>query len=304
MTMKKNKLKQGFTLVEMAIVLVIVGLLLGGGMSLLSSTGDTAKYKESQYQLSELKEALTNYYIQFGRLPCPDTGSDGLEESSCATGASLRGFLPHVTLGLGGSGDAWGERIKYVVSSKFITPVTPPTPPAMCADTAPRTIATASDKIIIQDLQTTAQPIADFAAFALISSGKNGRQTNAAMTGAFTNDGGCSSLNALEQENCDADSILRSGTQRSDGNSVVFDDLVVWGSDVQLIGLLKKSGVCVGVVTNNTQTNNTQNNNSQPAASNSSGGCSVSQTGNDMGLLMLLVSAIVGLMVKTLNGRE
>ncbi|OYX03887.1 MAG: hypothetical protein B7Z05_09045, partial [Thiotrichales bacterium 32-46-8] len=156
--MKQVWLSKGFTLVEMAIVLVIIGLLLSGGMSLLSSSSDTARYKESQNQLNEVKEALTNYYIQFGRLPCPDTGNDGLEETSCATGNALRGFLPHVTLGLGGSGDAWGERIKYVVSPKFTTAVTPPTPPAMCTDTAPRIITPASDKVTIQDLQATGQP--------------------------------------------------------------------------------------------------------------------------------------------------
>lgn len=295
--MKLKYKSQGFTLVEMSIVLLIVGLLLGGGMSLLSGSTDTAKYKETQNQLNELKEALNNYYIQFGRLPCPDTGVDGIEESSCGTGNTLRGFIPHVTLGLGASGDAWGERIKYVVSPKFITTFTPPNAPAMCSDTAPRTIATASDKITIQDLQNTGQPIADFAAFALISTGKNGRQTNSAMTGAFSNNGGCSAVNALEQENCDSDSILRSGVQRTDGNTVVFDDIVVWGSDIQLIGLLKKSGMCVGVVTNNNN-NNTQNP-SSPTSTNSSGGCTVAQSGNDVGLLVMIFTALIGIWLKS-----
>lgn len=299
--MKLRHKLRAFTLVEMAIVLTIVGLLLGGGMSLLSSSTDTAKYKETQNQLNELKEALNNYYIQFGRLPCPDSGNDGVEETSCVTGNALRGFLPHVTLGLGGAGDAWGERIKYVVSPKFTAAVTPPTPPAMCTDTAPRTITTASDKVTIQDLQATGQPIADFAAFALISTGKNGRQTNAGMTGAFSNNGGCSSVNALEQENCDSDSILRSGLQRTDGNTVVFDDIVVWGSDVQLIGRLKKSGMCVGAISNNNNgnsNNSSQNSNSQ-SSSNSGGGCTVAQSGNDFGLIVMLLTAVVGIWLKS-----
>jgi prepilin-type N-terminal cleavage/methylation domain-containing protein len=293
-TLVKSK---GFTLVEMAIVLTIVGVLLAGGMSVLSSSTDSARYKETQNQLNEVKEALTSYYIQFGRLPCPDAGIDGIEESSCATGNSLRGFLPHVTLGLGGNGDAWGERIKYLVSPKFTAAVTPPTPPAMCTDTAPRNIST--ERVTIQNLQATAQPIADFAAFALISTGKNGRQTNAGMTGAFS-DGGCSAVNAFEQENCNSDSIIRSGVQQTDGNSIVFDDMVVWGSDVQLIGLLKKSGMCVGAISNNTNnTNNTNQNSSSSSNSNSSGGCTVAQSGNDFGLVVMFLTAVIGIWLKS-----
>jgi type II secretory pathway pseudopilin PulG len=264
-------------------------------MSLLSSSTDTAKYKETQNQLNELKEALNNYYIQFGRLPCPDTGVDGIEESSCVTGGALRGFLPHVTLGLGGSGDAWGERFKYVVSPKFTTVTTPPATPAICTDTTPRTISPATDAIVINDLQATPQKVAEFSAFALLSTGKNGRQTNSGMTGAFTNNGGCSGLNTLEQENCDSDSILRSGLQRTDGNTVVFDDIVVWASDVQLVGLLKKSGMCIGAISNN---NNNNPNPSPPPDSNSGGGCTVAQSGNDFGLIVMLLTAIAGIWLK------
>lgn len=239
--MSKSYNLKGFTLLEVAIVLVIVGLLLAGGVNLLSGSADTSKYKQTQNELHEVKEALIAYYTQLKRLPCPDTGNDGLEETSCVTGNALRGFLPHVTLGIGGSGDAWGERIKYVVSPKFTTAVT--FPPAICTDPTPRDTP-ASDKVTIQDLQATGQTIADFAAFALISTGKNGRQTNALMTGAFTNDGGCAGLNVREQENCDTDSTLRFGTQMSGGSEIIFDDMVVWVGDYQLISQLRKAGGC------------------------------------------------------------
>ncbi len=304
MTMKNHTNIRGFTLVEMAVVLTIVGLLLAGGMNLLSGSTDTAKYKETQNQMAEVKEVLINYYIQFGRLPCPDTGVDGIEESSCVTGGTLRGFLPHVTLGLGGSGDAWGERFKYVVSPKF-TAVT--TPPAICTDTTPRTISPATDAIVINDLQATPQKLAEFSAFALLSTGKNGRQSNSGMTGAFTNNGGCSGLNTLEQENCDDDSVLRYGTQRVDGNSVTFDDTVVWVSDIQLIGLLKKSGACSGATSGSTGSTGSGGSSSSgggsgsSGSSNSGGGCSVAHTGNDIGLLLLLLFAVFGLFFKSLT---
>lgn len=297
---------RGFTLVEMAVVLTIVGLLLSGGMSLLSGSTDTAKYKETQNQMAEVKEGLINYYIQFGRLPCTDTDGDGIENPSTPTGTctNLRGFLPHVTLGLGGNGDPWGERLKYVVSPKFSVVTTPPARPAICTDTTPRTISPSADAIVINDLQATPQKVAEFSAFALLSTGKNGRQTNSGMTGAFSNNGGCSSLSTLEQENCNADSVLRYGIQRVDSNSVTFDDEVVWVSDVQLIGLLKKSGVCSGATSGSTGSGSSSSSgsgSSSSGSSNSDGGCSVATAGNDVGLLLLLLFALVGLSLKSLT---
>lgn len=237
---------RGFTLLEVTIVLAIVGLLLAGGINLLSGSADTSKYKQTQNELQEVKESLITYYTQLKRLPCPDTDGDGIENPPVVTGTctNIRGFLPHVTLGVGGNGDAWGERIKYVVSPKFVTMVTPPTPPSICTDNTLRVINPISDIVVVQDLQSTGQTIAEFSAFALLSTGKNGRQTNALMTGAFTNDGGCAGLNVREQENCDTDSTLRFGTQMSGGSEIIFDDMVVWVGDMQLISQLRKSSVC------------------------------------------------------------
>jgi len=233
---------RGFTLVEVAIVLVIVGLLLAGGMILMSATADTARYKESQSNLNEVKETMISYYSVNHFLPCPDTDGDGIENPPAHTGTctDVRGFLPHVTLGIGGNGDAWGERIKYIVTdeaTRFFT-----TQATSCTYTRP---AVSASTIRIQDLNTAATNyVGDFAAFALVSTAKNGRQTNSGMTGAFTNNGGCAGLNAREQENCDADSILRFGNQMTDGTSVTFDDMVVWVGDMQLISELRKSGFC------------------------------------------------------------
>ncbi len=234
----KHKQK-GFTLVEVAIVLVIVGLLLAGGMNLMSASADTARYKESQNNLNEVKETMISYYSVNHFLPCPDTDGDGIENPPTHTGTctDVRGFLPHVTLGIGGNGDAWGEKIKYVVSPAFTV-----TAADNFCSTYTRTTA---NQITIQDLQTpTAKTLGDWAAFALVATGKNGRQTNAGMTGAFTNNGGCDGLNVREQENCDTDSVLRFGNQMTDGTTVTFDDMVVWVGDYQVISELRKSGRC------------------------------------------------------------
>jgi prepilin-type N-terminal cleavage/methylation domain-containing protein len=239
---------RGFTLVEMAIVLLIIGLLLSGGINLLSTTSENANYKQTQNTLQEIKDTLVTYYAINKRLPCPDSIApfDGKEDASCTTPASLRGYLPYATLGIGGSGDAWGERIKYVVSgdsTNFFT-----TAATTCSYTRPG--APTAVTLRIQDLNTAATNyIADYAAFALVSTAKNGKQTNSGMTGAFTDDGGCTTVATvngvqLERENCNANATLRFGNNMSDANSVAFDDLLVWEGDYQLISELRKVGVC------------------------------------------------------------
>lgn len=242
--MSKSYNFKGFTLLEVAIVLAIVGLLLAGGVNLLSGSADTSKYKQTQNELQEIKESLITYYIQYNRLPCPDAVApfDGLADASCSTASAARGWLPYVTLGFGGNGDAWGERIKYVVSPAFLVNATS----SFCTNysNSPNGRNSPANRVIIQDLQSTPTTLGDWAAFALVSTGKNGRQTNAGMTGAFSNDGGCTGLSAREQENCNTDSTLRFGTQMSDGTTITFDDMVVWVGDMQLISQLRKSGVC------------------------------------------------------------
>lgn len=250
--MKISSFQKGFSLVEVAIAVVAVGFLIAGGMSMMSSAQDVARYKETQNSLNEVKQTLIGYYGQFRYLPCPDTDGDGIENPPTRTGTctSTRGFLPHVTLGVGANGDAWGERIKYVVNSAFVNsdnvatmcspPIsqTPPIPPTSRGSVASR--------IQIQSLATPAANISDWASFALISHGKNGRQTNSSLgASAF---GSCSGIDALEAENCDANDVLRAGTAMTDSNSIVFDDIVVWEGDMQLIAELRNMGSCAASI--------------------------------------------------------
>lgn len=146
-------LQAGFTLAEIAIVLLIVGFLLGGMMSMFSAQTDQRKWNDSQSQLEGARDAVLGFAIANGRLPCPansnSAGAEVRQDSgtyiySCgalgnnpATNSQdyyggvvagiTYGLLPAVTIGYqpvdsqGFALDAWGNRIRYAVS-KVTTP--------------------------------------------------------------------------------------------------------------------------------------------------------------------------------------
>lgn len=61
--------KRGFTLVELAIVLVIIGLLIGAGAGLMNVLVKRAKYNESKEIINAVAEAITSQVASSGLLP-------------------------------------------------------------------------------------------------------------------------------------------------------------------------------------------------------------------------------------------
>lgn len=271
-TSKSVKHVSGFTLLEVSIVLVIVGFLTAGGINLMSSTNEVAKYKETERHLQEVKDALTTFYIQYRFLPCPDTDNNptsaGYGKGNYVSGSESiggvctndEGWLPHTTLGIGGAGDAWGERFRYVTNKAF-TEIPGTTSKVCIVQTPPYSRATTARRIKIYDLSSASDNapsvpssgsvVGDYAGFALISTGKNGRQTNSNITtsssGAFV---GCPlNVGSREKYHCTAapatqDIVLRQGIPMTDSSAVVFDDMIAWQGDMQLISELRNAGAC------------------------------------------------------------
>jgi prepilin-type N-terminal cleavage/methylation domain-containing protein len=117
----------GFTLIEMAMVLMIVGLLLGGLLPTISSQVEQRNVTETRKQLDEIQQALIGFAVINGRLPCPATSAtNGVESPVTGTGICdhpYDGYLPAATLGLSGTSssglvlDSWGNPIRYAVTS-------------------------------------------------------------------------------------------------------------------------------------------------------------------------------------------
>lgn len=126
--MKTRPMKEnlGFTLVEMAISLVIVGLLLGGMVLPLHTLQEQTTFSETRQKLGEIREALVGYGMSHGYLPCPAVSeSNGAEDRDVATGACNKrvGFLPWAELGFQKL-DSWGHLYRYSVSPAFSNSIT------------------------------------------------------------------------------------------------------------------------------------------------------------------------------------
>ncbi len=123
--LRRLSLARGFTLTELAVVLFIVALLIGGMLVPLAGQDDIRRNRETLSLLNEAREALIGFAAARGRLPCPAVeGATGVEAPAGGGACAVaEGFLPAATIGLSpvdGQGyavDAWGERIRYAVST-------------------------------------------------------------------------------------------------------------------------------------------------------------------------------------------
>ena len=111
----------GFTLVELAIVLIIFGLLIAAFLSPLKAQRELSERRDTQELLVETKEALTGYAVVNGHLPCPDTKPlpNGIEDRK-ADGSCQNdeGTLPWNTLGIEAT-DSWSRYLRYRADTTF-----------------------------------------------------------------------------------------------------------------------------------------------------------------------------------------
>lgn len=109
----------------MAVVMVIVGLLIGGLLAPLASQVDQRNYSDTQKRIEYAREELLGFAIANGRLPCPASSSSSGDESPSGGGTCTNyydGYLPAKALGVqqvdssGYAIDAYNNRIRYVLA--------------------------------------------------------------------------------------------------------------------------------------------------------------------------------------------
>lgn len=111
--------QHGFSLVEMAVVMVIIAMLIGGLISPLTAQIDQRNMNETRRSLSEIKEALIGFAVTTGRLPCPAvSAANGDEKAACVAVADRHGYIPWAKLGVAKL-DAWGHIFRYSVTPDY-----------------------------------------------------------------------------------------------------------------------------------------------------------------------------------------
>lgn len=124
----RTKHQGGFSLIELAVVLIILSVLLGLGLSAMNAQLTRAHFETTTKRQQIVKDALINYLRVNRRLPCPaNAASDGVQVPDnlvgpCdpgVAGTTNFGILPWRTLGLDRDTaiDGWGTLFSYMVSN-------------------------------------------------------------------------------------------------------------------------------------------------------------------------------------------
>lgn len=101
-TVNNIKKAYGFSLVELAVVVAIIGMILTMGIKLASSFQDRSTMSLTHTKQLAIKQALISYLAVNGRLPCLASGTalTGLEDPTPSTGTCNTpiGIIPFNTL--------------------------------------------------------------------------------------------------------------------------------------------------------------------------------------------------------------
>lgn len=246
---------RGFTLMELAVVLVIIALLLGGLLMPLSAQREGEAIRATEKQLADIRDALLGFAVANGRLPCPApaataTGTSGAGlEATTGSGASLActtvaGALPWATLGINET-DAWTRRYSYRVTLEFARGATGQTsftgtncPPPSNPQFAAFSVCSEGDMTILT-ADSGGSTVSSNVPAVIISHGKNGN-------GAYTTMG--EQLAAGSDTDEIDNQLTTSGTATVSTNFVSknptagFDDIVAWISRPMLLNRMVAAG--------------------------------------------------------------
>jgi general secretion pathway protein G len=110
MSERHRRRHAGFTLIEILVVLVILGLLAGLVGPRLFSKVDSSKVKTAETQVKMLKTSLQTFRLDMGRYPSTDEGLGALEKRPESPDAHLWAG-PYLDEAL--PADPWGNPYQY-----------------------------------------------------------------------------------------------------------------------------------------------------------------------------------------------
>lgn len=228
--------KNGYTLIEFAVILIIMGVLAVPAAALYANYTKSQRLEQTDRSITRAKSALGGFRALYGRYPCPASATAvrgdpdyGYEDCSgvapavitansnnpalTATPEIMIGALPFRTLGIDekDSHDGRNNRLSYAVTG-------------ILTNDASFTMGGGGISIIDQNNNTIITP-EHTAHFIVISHGENGL---GARTRAGVVSGICPAA-ALEGENCNNTETFRSAQQQ-----VGFDDKVAYATSLEI----------------------------------------------------------------------
>jgi len=251
----------GFSLIEIAVVLVILAILITAIGVPLGTQLDQQRTVDTQKQLENIKEALYGFAMANGRLPCPATAAGGTEAVGLPGVCTQdSGFVPGITLGLSGLDsagfvvDGWRDglnarRIRYAVRPVNTTSGAP----VQCTSTLTRVLTTSDSMrtatmdclsqaaVLMLTVNTTiitgaglpgtctASALSTKAPFVIFSLGKNGTTVGAGAD------------ETTNQANNAVTFISNTPTVAA-SCAGEFDDIVTWGSLNTLFARMVQAG--------------------------------------------------------------
>ncbi|MFO1243529.1 MAG: prepilin-type N-terminal cleavage/methylation domain-containing protein [Rickettsiales bacterium] len=244
--MSVSKRSAGFSLLELAVVLTIVGSMAGGMLALANKKIDQNKYDVTIERMNAIDKALTAFSKKGRLLPCPasttaapNTANFGVSDDCTAgapalpgvvavnTGANdevWMGIVPTRTLNLPDDMmyDGWGDRIRYSVIKNLAS---------SSSNFSSFLASNTTGGIQIMDgygNQVLPSSNESVVAYVLVSYGKDSKGA-INRSGAATGVSCPASSTVKSEENCDNDAVFNDASY-NDGTVAAqqFDDIVRW----------------------------------------------------------------------------
>jgi prepilin-type N-terminal cleavage/methylation domain-containing protein len=245
---KSQKLSQGFTLIEICVVLIIIGILMSYSFSFMSVQMKEKNYDKTQKNIEKIEDALSVHLKMNGYYPCPaefgesqDNPKLGRASEECKSQELVSsettlsniikvnghddkavriGLLPYRSLGLSSEAgqDGWNRPFIYAVTESL---------------TDKETFDQFSGAIDVVDEngQSKLKPEGSVQ-YVILSGGEN-------VKGLFSNKFSIAEncpKNLIESENCDGDHVFVNSeiryqaSQDKQTSQVTFDDIIFYKS--------------------------------------------------------------------------
>ena len=233
--MPKRPRQEGFTLLELSVVLLIISLMVGFGLEATLSTLKTSDITTTRERLKVIHQAMDLYLQQNSRYPCPAPitavpggatfGTEAAVSATCSALGAVAGTTVSGTVRMGAVPiralnlpeeyirDAWNNKFLYAVTAALVSTAT---------------YGASVGTVAITDGFGNNVTAAESPAYIIVSHGldqKGAYNYKSAAVGVA-----CGASTNKDVENCDADAAFVD-TQFNDGDVAAsfFDDFVTWG---------------------------------------------------------------------------